>query len=48
VTVLVNGNALEIKMFIEEVYREVILGILTAMGEIPDRNGEFRVVVNAT
>lgn len=48
VKVLVNGNQLEIKVFIEELYREFILGILTAMGETPDRSGEFRVVVYAT
>ncbi len=48
VTILVNGNQLEIKVFIEELYREFVLGILTAMGESPDRSGQFQVVVYAT
>ena len=48
VKAFVNGNQLEIKVFIEELYREFVLGILTAMGETPDRSGEFRVIVYAT
>ena len=48
VTVLVNGEQLEIKLFIEELYREIGLGILTAMGESPDRSGAFRIILYAT
>jgi hypothetical protein len=45
VKVLVNGEQLDIKVFIEELFREIVLGILTAMGESPDRSGEFRVIL---
>ncbi|KPL07297.1 hypothetical protein AMJ86_04810 [bacterium SM23_57] len=48
VIVLVNGEPLQIKSFIEELYREIGIGILTAMGESPDRSGEFRIILYAT
>jgi hypothetical protein len=48
VKVLVNGEPLQIKAFIEELYREIGIGILTAMGESPDRDGEFRITLYAT
>jgi hypothetical protein len=48
VEVLVNGQQLQIKAFIEELYREIGLGILTAMGESPDRNGQFRIILYTT
>lgn len=48
VKVLVNGEPLQIKSFIEELYREIGIGILTAMGESPDRGGEFRIILYAT
>jgi len=45
VKVFVNGQQLEIKLFVEELYREIGLGILTAMGESPDRNEDYRIIL---
>ena len=45
VTVHVNGDPLEIKLFVEELYREIGIGILRAMGESPDRGGDYKIIL---
>jgi hypothetical protein len=45
VTVLVNGDPVEIKLFVEELYREIGIGILRAMGESPDPGDDYRIIL---
>jgi len=45
VRVFVNDQQLEIKLFVEELYREIGLGILRAMGESPDPDEDYRIIL---